>query len=109
MTPTKLILALTLILSVPSATWAQSQRNYGANTPAKSDCYGGPYSGSVALQVPRLRVRATKVKYPTLPPTSLSGDLANARHPQMGGLGCELATVTSGGSDGASPSAPADQ
>ena len=52
MTRTRFILALTLILSVPSAAWAQSQRNYGANTPAKFDCYGGPYSGSVASRCP---------------------------------------------------------
>lgn len=52
MTPVKLIMALTLVMGMSSSSWAQSQRNYGANSPAKADCYGGPYSGSVASRCP---------------------------------------------------------
>ena len=45
-------IALMLVLSTASVSLAQSQRNYGANTPAKNDCYGGPYSGTVASKCP---------------------------------------------------------
>jgi hypothetical protein len=44
--------ALIFLLSATTAGLAQSQRNYGANTPAKNDCYGGPYSGTVASKCP---------------------------------------------------------
>ena len=48
----KLFVALMILLSATSAGLAQSQRNYGANTPANNDCYGGPYSGTVASKCP---------------------------------------------------------
>jgi len=48
----KLIVALVLLLSATSLTLAQSQRNYGPNGPAKNDCYGGPYSGTIASRCP---------------------------------------------------------
>jgi hypothetical protein len=44
----KFALALVLLLSATSMTLAQSQRNYGPNGPAKSDCFGAPYSGTIA-------------------------------------------------------------
>ncbi len=47
---TKLIVALVLVLGAPSATLAQSQPNYGANGPSKSDCFGQPYSGSTGAR-----------------------------------------------------------
>ena len=50
MTAKRTIIALALLLSATSATLAQSQRNYGPNGPAKSDCYGQPYSGTVASE-----------------------------------------------------------
>ncbi len=46
------LIALTFLLSATSIGLAQSQRNYGANTPSKNDCYGGPYSGTVASKCP---------------------------------------------------------
>jgi hypothetical protein len=39
-------------LSATSVPWAQSQRNFGPNGPSRSDCYGAPYSGSVASHCP---------------------------------------------------------
>jgi hypothetical protein len=48
----KLLVTLMLLLGATSIGLAQSQRNYGANTPAKADCYGGPYSGTVASKCP---------------------------------------------------------
>jgi hypothetical protein len=48
----KLILALALLLSATSITLAQSQRNYGPNGPAKSGCFGAPYSGTIASRCP---------------------------------------------------------
>ena len=53
MTAKKIVVALALLLSATSLTWAQSQRNFGPNGPSRSDCYGGPYSGgSVAARCP---------------------------------------------------------
>ena len=49
---TKLMLALALLVGATSMTLAQSQRNYGPGVPAKADCYGAPYSGSVASRCP---------------------------------------------------------
>src|SRR5579862_6217276 len=46
MIATKLIVALALGLAVTSASFAQSQRNYGPNGPATGDSFGEPYSGS---------------------------------------------------------------
>ncbi len=48
----KLVVALALLLGATSITWAQSQRNFGPNGPSRSDCYGEPYSGSVASRCP---------------------------------------------------------
>lgn len=48
-----LALVLVLVLSATSITLAQSQRNYGPNGPAKGNCFGAPYSGTVASVVPR--------------------------------------------------------
>ena len=52
MTAKRLIVALALLLSATSMTFAQSQRNYGPNGPARSNCYGEPYSGAVASRCP---------------------------------------------------------
>ncbi len=47
---TKIITALVLLLSATSVTLAQSQPNYGPNGPSRGDCYGAPYSGTVAAR-----------------------------------------------------------
>ncbi len=47
-----LALVLVLVLSATSITLAQSQRNYGPNGPAKGNCFGAPYSGTVASRCP---------------------------------------------------------
>ena len=52
MTATKFIVALALLLSATSISLAQSQRNYGPNGPSRFDCFGEPYSGSVASRCP---------------------------------------------------------
>jgi hypothetical protein len=52
MTGMKIIVALTLLLSATSITLAQSQRNYGPNGPSRFNCYGEPYSGTVASRCP---------------------------------------------------------
>ena len=52
MTAKRLIVALALLLSATSITLAQSQRNYGPNGPSKFDCFGEPYSGTVASRCP---------------------------------------------------------
>jgi hypothetical protein len=49
---TKLTIALALLLSATTVTLAQSQRNYGANGPGRSGCYGEPYGGAVADRCP---------------------------------------------------------
>jgi hypothetical protein len=43
-------LALALFLGVTSIALAQSQRNYGPNGPARGDCFGAPYSGTIAAR-----------------------------------------------------------
>lgn len=48
----KILIAVMVVLSATSSGFAQSQRNYGANTPSKNDCYGGPYSGTIASKCP---------------------------------------------------------
>jgi hypothetical protein len=48
MTATKLIVALTLLLSATSIGLAQSQRNSGPDGPSRFNCYGAPFSGSAA-------------------------------------------------------------
>jgi hypothetical protein len=48
MTATKFIVALALLLSATSVSLAQSQRNYGPNGPSRYNCFGEPYSGTVA-------------------------------------------------------------
>jgi hypothetical protein len=52
MTGKTIIVALALLLSATSITLAQSQRNYGANGPSRYNCYGEPYSGTVASRCP---------------------------------------------------------
>jgi hypothetical protein len=52
MTARKLIVALALLLSATSLSFAQSQRNYGPNGPSKFNCFGEPYSGSAASRCP---------------------------------------------------------
>jgi hypothetical protein len=47
---TKIIIAAALLLSATSLGWAQSQPNYGPNGPARGDCFGSPYSGSIAAR-----------------------------------------------------------
>jgi hypothetical protein len=48
----ELAVALALLLSATSVTVAQSQRNYGPNGPARGDCFGAPYSGTIAARCP---------------------------------------------------------
>jgi hypothetical protein len=48
----KLVVTLVLLLSATSLTLAQSQRNYGPNGPPKSNCFGAPYSGTIASRCP---------------------------------------------------------
>jgi hypothetical protein len=48
----KFALALALLLSATSITLAQSQRNYGPNGPARGNCFGSPYSGTIASRCP---------------------------------------------------------
>ncbi len=52
MLATKAFFALVLLLTATSVTLAQSQRNWGPNGPSRADCYGSPYSGSVAARCP---------------------------------------------------------
>jgi hypothetical protein len=52
MTPTKIILALALVLGTTSIALAQSQRNFGPGGPSRFDCFGEPYSGTVASRCP---------------------------------------------------------
>jgi hypothetical protein len=52
MSLTKIIVALALLLGTTSIGLAQSQRNFGAAGPSRSDCYGEPYSGAVASRCP---------------------------------------------------------
>jgi hypothetical protein len=47
-----LIVALALIVSATSLALAQSQRNFGPNGPSRFDCFGEPYSGTVASRCP---------------------------------------------------------
>jgi hypothetical protein len=49
---TKIIVAVVLVLSATSLSLAQSQRNYGANGPSRSDCFGQPYGGAAADKCP---------------------------------------------------------
>jgi hypothetical protein len=44
----KAFIALVLLLTATSVTLAQSQRNYGPNGPSRSNCFGGPFSGTIA-------------------------------------------------------------
>ena len=52
MTATKIIVALMLLVGATSIASAQAQRNFGPNGPSRFDCYGEPYSGSVASRCP---------------------------------------------------------
>jgi hypothetical protein len=52
MTAKKIVVALALLLSATSLTWAQSQRNFGPNGPSSFNCFGEPFSGSVASRCP---------------------------------------------------------
>jgi len=47
---TKIMMALALVLGATSPGWAQSQPNYGPDGPAKGDCFGAPYSGTIAAR-----------------------------------------------------------
>ena len=49
MTATRIFVALALLLGTTAIASAQSQRNFGPNGPARFDCYGEPYSGSVTV------------------------------------------------------------
>jgi hypothetical protein len=53
----KIILALALLTGImatyvvtPTPSFAQSQPNYGPNSPGGGDTYGEPYSGSAAAR-----------------------------------------------------------
>lgn len=46
----KIVVALVLLLSATSLGLAQSQPNYGPNGPSRSDCFGQPYSGTIAAR-----------------------------------------------------------
>lgn len=57
MSVTKIIIALALLVSVaaamsltPTPSFAQSQPNYGPNSPGGGDTYGEPYSGTAAAR-----------------------------------------------------------
>jgi hypothetical protein len=57
MNAAKILLALTLLAGVaatnllmPAPSLAQSQPNYGPNSPGGGDTYGEPYSGSAAAR-----------------------------------------------------------
>ena len=56
MNAAKILLALTLLAGVaatsfvPTPSLAQSQPNYGPNSPGGGDTYGEPYSGSAAAR-----------------------------------------------------------
>jgi hypothetical protein len=50
MIPKIFILALALLMSTATTSFAQSQRNYGPNGPATGDTFGEPYSGSAAAR-----------------------------------------------------------
>jgi hypothetical protein len=57
MTAAKILLALTLLAGVaaisvltPTSSLAQSQPNYGPNSPGGGNTYGEPYSGSAAAR-----------------------------------------------------------
>ena len=57
MSVTKIIIALALLVSVaatmsltPTLSFAQSQPNYGPNSPGGGDTYGEPYSGTAAAR-----------------------------------------------------------
>jgi hypothetical protein len=51
----KAFIAVILLLTATSVTLAQSQRNYGPNGPSRSNCFGGPYSGTIASRCPGTR------------------------------------------------------
>jgi hypothetical protein len=44
----KATIAAVLLMGATSIAMAQSQPNFGPNGPSRSDCFGEPYSGSVA-------------------------------------------------------------
>ena len=48
MSATKIIVALALLIGSTSIAAAQSQRNFGPNGPSRYNCFGEPYSGTVA-------------------------------------------------------------
>jgi hypothetical protein len=57
MSVAKVAIALVLLASVaatvnltPTPSFAQSQPNYGPNSPAGGDTYGEPYSGTAAAR-----------------------------------------------------------
>ncbi len=50
MTAKKFIVALALLFGATSIGLAQSQPNCGPNRPAQGNCFGQPYSGSVAAR-----------------------------------------------------------
>jgi hypothetical protein len=57
MSAAKMIMALVLLAGIaatvnftPTPSVAQSQRNYGPNSPGGGDTYGEPYSGSAAAR-----------------------------------------------------------
>jgi hypothetical protein len=55
MSVTKIIIALALLVSVAvtvnlTASFAQSQPNYGPNSPGGGDTFGEPYSGTAAAR-----------------------------------------------------------
>jgi hypothetical protein len=48
----KIVVALALLVGATSIASAQSQRNFGPNGPSRFNCYGEPYSGTVASHCP---------------------------------------------------------
>jgi len=52
MTATRIFVALALLLGTTAIASAQSQRNFGPNGPSRFDCYGEPYSGTIASHCP---------------------------------------------------------
>jgi hypothetical protein len=53
MTIKTILVALTFLVGATSFTLAQSQPNRGPNGPAKSDCFGAPYSGAAGAKCSR--------------------------------------------------------
>ena len=52
MTGKTIIVTLALLLGATSIGLAQSQRNFGPSGPSRFNCFGEPYSGTIASRCP---------------------------------------------------------